>query len=99
MNSKGRRSSRVLRLDPGIAFHFAGPLQEAKQLHAFAPSESKKFEETDAMHLDTGVGFNPPAQIGAAPGGEAMAAGRVPQEAQDVMHRCNQYIGDVVPAR
>ena len=36
------------------------------------------------MHLDASVGLDAPAEIWAAPGREVMAAGSVPQKAQDV---------------
>ena len=36
------------------------------------------------MHLDASVGLDAPAEIRAAPGREVMAAGSVPEKAQDV---------------
>src|SRR5271166_4115226 len=58
---------RVLRLHPRVALHLAGPFEKAHQLPSLAPAESPEFQETDALHLQSCVGLNAPAQVGAAP--------------------------------
>lgn len=68
-------------LRAGVGFHLAGPVDEAGEVAAFAPREGPKFEESDLLHFDAGVGFHAPEQIGAAPRGQVMALGRAPEEA------------------
>jgi|SRR5271157_2782559 len=88
------KESRVLRFDARVTLHLARPLEEAQKLFALTPRESEELQEADALHFYAGVGFNSPAEIGATPRREVMAASRVPQKAQDVAHGRNQYIGE-----
>jgi len=76
----------VLGFRPGVAFHLAGPLQKPAQFLPLAPHKPEKFQESDTLHLDPRVGFDPPTQIGAAPGRQTVAAIRVPDKTQDVTH-------------
>ena len=55
-------------------------------MDALVPHELPEFQKTDLLHLHATVGFHPPQQIWAAPGGKAMAAAGVPQESQHVAH-------------
>ena len=70
----------------GVALHFRCPLQKAPQILALPPSELPELQETDLLHFYPAVGFDPPQQVGTAPGSEMMAAGCVPQESHDVAH-------------
>ena len=72
------------RVDPTL--HLTRPFQEAPQFTAFAPHKFPEFEKTNLLHLDAGVGLDPPKKIGASPGGEAMSFGGVPQEADRILH-------------
>src|SRR5580692_333576 len=78
-------------MDPAV--HRACPLEEAPEVVAFAPHKFPEFQEADLGHLHAGVGFDAPQQVGAAPGGQTMAFGGVPQEAETVAHV------DIIPAR
>src|ERR1700756_3812799 len=78
--------SRAFRFGMDPAFHLARPLQKSAQLAAFAPHELPEFQEANLRHLDPGVGFNAPEQIGTAPRSKAMAFGGVPQKANLVAH-------------
>ena len=67
-------------------FHLAGPAQEAPEVAALAPHELPELEESDLLHFDAGVGLDAPEKIGAAPGGEAMSLGGIPEKADTVPH-------------
>ena len=69
-----------------VAVHFGGPFEEAPEVGALAPDELPELEEADLLHFDAAVGFDAPEQVGTAPGGEAVSASRVPEEAKDVPH-------------
>src|SRR5271169_5947127 len=69
-----------------IAIHLACPFQKAPEMDALRPQEFPEFKETDLRHLDAGVGFDSPEQIGAAPGRDAMAASGSPEEAEHLKH-------------
>lgn len=69
-----------------VVFHLAGPPQEAPEVAALTPHELPEFEESDLLHLDAGVSLDAPEKIGAAPGGEAMSLGGVPEKADTVPH-------------
>jgi len=69
-----------------VAIHLCGPLQEAPQAGAFDPHKFPEFEEADLGHFDPGESFHAPQEIGAAPGGEAVSAGGVPEEAEHGAH-------------
>ena len=69
-----------------VALHLCRPLHESPQVVAFPPHELPEFQEADLGHLHAAVGFNPPKQIGAAPGRETMSAGCIPEKTEDVAH-------------
>jgi hypothetical protein len=70
----------------GVAFHFSGPLQKTPEISAFPPGKFPKLQQADLVHFYAGVGLDPPQQIRAAPRGEVMSAGGIPQEADNVAH-------------
>jgi len=78
---------RVAGFGAGVAVHGGGPFEEADEFVALAEEESPEFEEADLIHFDAAIGLDAPAQIRAAPGGEMVAAGGVPQKSKDVAHR------------
>jgi hypothetical protein len=84
-DAKGDQSG-ILGFRAGVVFHLSGPVHEAREFVALTPHESPKGEEADLVHLQAGIGLNAPAQVGAAPGSEAMSASCVPSEAKDVAH-------------
>jgi hypothetical protein len=53
--------SWVFRFWPRIVFHGRGPLQKPNQLAALVPEEAPEFEESDFVHLETGVGLDAPS--------------------------------------
>src|SRR5262249_41882902 len=69
-----------------VVVHLAGPLQESPQAVAFGPQKLPEFEEADLGHLNAGVRFDAPEQVGATPGGDPVAASRIPEEAQHLSH-------------
>jgi len=71
-------------MDPAV--HRTRPLEKAPEVVALTPHEFPEFQEADLRHLHAGVGFDAPQQVGAAPGGQTMAFGGVPQEAETVAH-------------
>lgn len=79
--------SGVLGFRTGVAVHFSGPLQEPDKLAFFSPHETAKLKQANAVHLDSGVGFDSPAKVWAAPRSKSVAPSRVPQESEDVAHR------------
>lgn len=48
-------------------------------------------KEAYFVHLEAGVGLDPPAQIGASPRRKTMTSRRVEDESHDVAHRSSQY--------
>jgi hypothetical protein len=73
-----------------VMVHLTSPLQESPQALALSPEKLPEFKEADLRHFDAGVGLDAPEQIGAAPRGNPVAAGGVPEEAQHLSH-WNQY--------
>jgi len=71
----------------GVAVHLRSPLQEMPEIVALPPHELPELQEADLGHLDPAIGFDPPQKIGAAPRGQTVASGGVPEEAEDVAHR------------
>src|SRR5262249_16921189 len=47
------------------------------------------------VHFDTGIGFDSPAQIGAAPRGKPVSTRCIPQKAENVAHRYSQYSEEI----
>ena len=66
--------------------HLTRPPQKAPQIRAFPPGEFPEFEETNLGHFDARIRFNAPQQVRAAPRGEVVALGGVPEEPQDLTH-------------
>ena len=71
----------------GDCVHLREPAGEAEELFAIGEEESAEVAETDGFGVEAGVGFEAPAEIGTAPGSEAMAAGGVPKKAKGLNHR------------
>ena len=69
---------RIFRLRARVVFHLRCPLQEAQQLFSLAQQESPEFKKADLVHLEAAIGFHAPAQVGAAPGREAVSARGIP---------------------
>src|SRR6476660_3832397 len=69
-----------------VAFHLAGPAQEAPEFVTLAPHEFPELHEADLLHLHAGVGLDAPKKIRAAPGSQTMATGGIPKEADLVAH-------------
>jgi len=65
-----------------VAFHFARPAKKSPQVAALAPHKFPEFQKADLRHLDASVGFDPPQQVGTAPGRKAVSLGRVPEKAE-----------------
>jgi hypothetical protein len=78
---------RVLRFYASVFSHLARPSEKTQNLHALAPGKTAEFDKADPVHPDSRVGFQTPAQIGAPPWRQVMAASRVPQKSQNVPHR------------
>jgi len=85
--------SRTLGLGVGVAIHLGRPLEKAPEAGALAPEKFPELKETDLRHFDAAVGLNAPQQVGAAPRGQAMAFGGIPQKAERVAH------GDIINTR
>jgi len=66
--------------------HFRGPFQEPPKVVALPPEKFDEFEHADLVHFHAGIGFDPPQEIGAAPGREAMPASGIPEEPEHVTH-------------
>jgi hypothetical protein len=73
-----------------VALDLTRPSQESPEIVALSPHEFPEFQESNLLHLDAGIGFDPPQQIRAAPRSEAVPFRRVPQEADRVLH------GDII---
>ena len=69
-----------------VALHLSGPTQKSPEFMTLAPHEFPEFHKADLLHLHAGVGFDAPEKIRAAPRGQTMATGGVPQEADLVAH-------------
>src|SRR5271170_3604514 len=69
-----------------VALHLAGPFKKTPEAGALAPEKFPKLKETDLCHLDAAVCLDAPQQVGAPPRSEAMALGRVPEEAERMAH-------------
>jgi hypothetical protein len=65
-----------------VAVHLAGPFEEAPKAAALSPEKLPELEKTDLRHFEAGIRFHTPEQIGTAPRREAVAASRIPEEAQ-----------------
>lgn len=76
----------TLRFGLDVTLDFASPSQEAPQIVALSPHEFPELHESNLLHLYPGVGLDAPEKIGAAPRGEMMAFGGVPDEADGVAH-------------
>ena len=68
----------VFRLRPRVIFHLSRPLQESHELLSLAEHEAPEFHEANFVHLEAAIRFHAPAQVGAAPGREAMSARGIP---------------------
>jgi hypothetical protein len=66
---------------PAPGSEIPGPAEEAHQLGPFLPHKEPEVAGADGVSLSAGIGFYAPFQVFAAPGHEAMAPGRIPQEA------------------
>jgi hypothetical protein len=77
-----------------VAFYFTRPFKKAPKIAALPPYELPKLQEPDLLHLDSAVGFHPPQKIGAAPRGEPVSTGRVPEKSKHVAHRSSEYSPD-----
>lgn len=53
---------------------------------ALSPHEFPELHEPNLLHLYAGIGLDSPEKIGAAPWGEAMALGGVPDKPDAVAH-------------
>jgi hypothetical protein len=62
------------------------PMQKTHQLHPFPPEKPPEFPRIDGFSFATGIGFNPPLEIFAAPWPQAMASRCVPQKADCRQH-------------
>lgn len=69
-----------------VAIHLARPPKESPQVLALAPHEFPEFQKANLLHLDAGIGFDPPEKIRTSPRSEAMAFRRIPQKANLVAH-------------
>ncbi len=78
--------SRIFRLRASVVVHVRGPSEEADHFATLAPHDSPELEEADVLHLDAGIGLEPPLQIRATPRSEMVSAGGVPEKAKDVTH-------------
>src|SRR5271163_1949184 len=74
----GLETSRAL---PAPGLEILRPAEEAHQLRPFLPHKEPEVAGVDGVSLSAGIGFYAPFQVFAAPGHEAMASGRIPQEA------------------
>jgi tetratricopeptide (TPR) repeat protein len=93
----GLRKLGFLGLGVNVPFHLAGPLQEAPQVLALAPDKLPEGDEADPGHLDAAVSFDPPAQVGTAPGREVMSASGVPEKTQHLTHVVGASIARLQP--
>ena len=60
--------------------YLAGPEEEAEEFPLGGPHEGEDVASAEGFGGLAGVGFDAPAEVFAAPGGEAVAAGGVPDE-------------------
>lgn len=58
------------------------PAEKVQQIPARGPDESEDVARGKGFGLLAGVGFDAPAKVFAAPGGEPVAAGGVPEKAE-----------------
>ena len=70
--------------------YLAGPEEEAEELPLGSPHESEDVAGAEGFGGLAGVGFDTPAEVFAAPGGEAVAAGGVPDEFKGAEQGCIQ---------
>lgn len=77
-----RRLGLALGVSGGEGTHLGEPAGEAQQLPALAGEEAGEVARADGLCVEAGVGFEPPAEVGASPGAEAVAAGGVPEKAE-----------------
>ena len=66
--------------------HLGEPVEEAEKLAAFGEEEVEEVAGADGFGVEAGVGFETPAEVGAAPGAETMAASGGPEEADGFEH-------------
>ena len=84
-----------------VALHFRSPLEKSPQIFALPPGKFPELQQSDLLHLHAAIGFDPPQQIGTAPGREMVSAGSIPQKPQHVAHsvilndRCFKSEGDL----
>lgn len=69
-----------------VAVHLSGPHQKSPKIVALAPHELPKFQKADLLHLDAGIGFDSPQEVGAAPGRETMAFSGIPEKTKPMAH-------------
>ncbi len=70
----------------GFFLYLAGPEEEAEEFPLGVPHESEDVAGAERFGGFAGVGFDAPAEILAAPGGEAVATGGVPDEFECAEH-------------
>ena len=77
---------RAPRFWSGVVLHLGRPFQKTPQVVALPPHELGELQEADFMHLDPGVRFDSPQQVGTAPGRQVVPAGGIPEKSQHVAH-------------
>ena len=70
----------------GVGVHLGEPVGEVEELAAFGEEEVEEVAGADGFGVEAGVGFETPAEVGAAPGAEAVAAGGGPEEVEGFEH-------------
>src|SRR5580700_5175212 len=78
---KDEAGAETSRAFPAPGSEILRPAEEAHQLDPFLPHKEPEIAGVDGVSLSAGIGFYAPFQVFAAPGHEAMASGRIPQEA------------------
>src|SRR5271157_3322925 len=94
---EGRSPSQALWFDAHSTLPLALRLQDAQQLGALTPHESRELQKPGARHPGAGIGFDLFTQIGAAPRSQAMAGGPVPNRAQGPAQDRNPIQGPSEP--
>ena len=75
-----------------VTVHLTRPLQESPEVAALPPGELPELQKADLLHFDPTIGLDSPEKIRATPGSEAVSAGRIPEKAENVAHRCSASI-------
>lgn len=70
----------------GFFLYLAGPEEEAEELPLGVPHEGKYVAGAESFGGLAGVGFNAPAKVLAAPRGQAVASGGIPDEFECAEH-------------